>query len=560
MKDVCIIGAGASGLVSIKECLESGFNPTCFERAPWTGGLWRYHEEDIDGLSSVAKTTIINSSKEQSALSDFPPRKDLPNYCHNTQLIKYFDEYTEKFGLTKYVRLRHQVISVRQEGNKWSVSVKDLNTDNEETINFDAVMICTGHHVKPHIPSFPGQKRFKGKIIHTHSYKKPDGFEDKNIAVIGIGNSGGDAAAELSVVGKQCYLSTRRGAWISHRVGPYGMPFDLFFVRRFNDMIMNLMPFDMQCSIMESVFNQRFDHEMFGLKPKHRAFQQHPTVNDTLPNRIISGAVIVKGDIKTFTENGIIFLGDTEETPLDVVVLATGYEVSFPFLDKSIVDPQENEIDLYKYVFSPNVSNPETLAFIGNIQPVGALIPISELQARWVCQLLLGKVSLPSKEQMIQDIKKKRKEIKARYYNVARHTLEVDWVSFMDEIADQFGAKPNMSKLFFTDPALWSKMMFAPALPYHYRVHGPGKWDGARHAIMTLGDRLRGGVSLGINSTSATYLEASINDAEAPFSKKLSDAVADIFAVQPFISRAFKTFFTVYVMYSLLMWLLNLLW
>jgi dimethylaniline monooxygenase (N-oxide forming) len=559
MKEVCIIGAGASGLVSIKECLDAGFIPTCYERAGWTGGLWRYHDEDVDGFPSVAKTTIINSCKEQSALSDFPPRKELPNYCHNTLMVKYLDEYSENFGLQKYVKTRHEVVSVRQEGDKWIVTVNDNNSNEEKAQSYDAVMICTGHHVKPLIPTFKGQEKFKGIIMHTHSYKKPTGFEDKNICVVGIGNSGGDAAAELSVVGKQCYLSTRRGAWISHRVGPFGIPLDIFFMRRINELVLGLMSFEMRCSVMESALNQRFDHETYGMKPKHRFHQQHPTVNDTLPNRIISGTVIVKGDIKEFTENGIIFVGDTEETPLDIVVLATGYEVYFPFVDKSIVDPKKNEIDLYKHVFSPNVTrNTETLAFIGNFQPVGALIPISEMQARWVCQLLLGKVSLPSKQQMLADIAEKKRMLKSRYYDASRHTIQVDWLAFMDETAEQFGAKPDLKKIFFTDIALWSKMMFGPALPYHYRLNGPGKWLGAREAIMTVEERLKAGTSQGIKSTTATYLEPFKAEADLPFSQKLSNACADVLAIHPFIVRAAKTFFMVYIMYSFFLWLIHL--
>ncbi|RWS18669.1 dimethylaniline monooxygenase [N-oxide-forming] 5-like protein [Leptotrombidium deliense] len=39
--------------------------------------------------------------------------------------------------------------------------------------------------------------------MHTHSYKRPNGFENKNVVVVGIGNSGGDAAVELSMVAKQ---------------------------------------------------------------------------------------------------------------------------------------------------------------------------------------------------------------------------------------------------------------------------------------------------------------------------------------------------------------------
>ena len=39
-KRVAIVGAGATGLASIKCCLEEGLKPTCFERSDDLGGLW----------------------------------------------------------------------------------------------------------------------------------------------------------------------------------------------------------------------------------------------------------------------------------------------------------------------------------------------------------------------------------------------------------------------------------------------------------------------------------------------------------------------------------------
>ena len=42
--------------------------------------------------------------------------------------------------------------------------------------------------------------------------------------VVGVGNSGMDLAVELGRVGKKCFLSTRRGAWVGKRVGPGGIP------------------------------------------------------------------------------------------------------------------------------------------------------------------------------------------------------------------------------------------------------------------------------------------------------------------------------------------------
>lgn len=41
-KRVAIVGAGVSGLASVKCCLEEGLEPTCFERSDDLGGLWRF--------------------------------------------------------------------------------------------------------------------------------------------------------------------------------------------------------------------------------------------------------------------------------------------------------------------------------------------------------------------------------------------------------------------------------------------------------------------------------------------------------------------------------------
>lgn len=53
--------------------------------------------------------------------------------------------------------------------------------------------------------SLTGLDSFKGEIVHSHDYKTLMGYEDKRIVVIGIGNSGGDAAVELSRVAKQVH-------------------------------------------------------------------------------------------------------------------------------------------------------------------------------------------------------------------------------------------------------------------------------------------------------------------------------------------------------------------
>ena len=56
---------------------------------------------------------------------------------------------------------------------------------------FDAVIVCSGHHWRPKTPAFPGLATFQGRQMHSHSYKDYKGFENLNVLVVGVGNSGG---------------------------------------------------------------------------------------------------------------------------------------------------------------------------------------------------------------------------------------------------------------------------------------------------------------------------------------------------------------------------------
>ncbi|XP_029843021.2 flavin-containing monooxygenase 5 [Ixodes scapularis] len=490
---ICIIGAGSSGLVSARQMLDEGFDPVIYERSTSIGGLWVYHNDDVDGMASVMRSTIINTSKEMSAFSDFPPPKDAPNFMHNTKMLAYFRSYADHFGITERVHLRHDVLQVTpatdyEATGRWEVKVKDLNSGTELQETFDAVMVCVGHHVFPNVPKFRGQEKFKGRITHTHSIKVPDQFKDRRVAVVGIGNSGVDAVVDVSHVAAQTYLSTRRGGWIARRVGPNGVPIDAFLSTRLKNYIRHLLPESVTNEYAENFLNGTFNHEAYGLKPKHRYNAQHPTMNDSLPNKILSGFVLVKKDIVEFTEDGVLFEGDDEVTKLDDVILATGYQIKFPMLPKDVVSVVDNQVQIYKYVFPPGLKHP-TLAIMGLIQPVGAIFPIVEMQARWMAQLLAGNRKLPSEAEMYDDIARKRAALRRRYVDSPRHTIQVDWIDYMDELADQFGARPKILKYLFTDYELF-KALLGPCVPYQFRLEGPHSWAGARDAVLGARERI----------------------------------------------------------------------
>ncbi|XP_069121137.1 flavin-containing monooxygenase 5-like [Argopecten irradians] len=492
MKKIAVIGAGASGLPAIKCCLDEGLEPTCFERTDDIGGLWNYTHEVRPDQACVMKSTVINTSKEMMCYSDFPIPQEYPIYMHNTYVQKYFRLYAEKFGLEKYIKFNHEIIRLTKHEDfdntgQWTLQVRDRKSNDVTSCVFDAVMVATGHHAQKKMPDFPGMDAFKGSITHTHDYKSWEGYKDKKVVVVGVGNSGGDVAVELSNVASKVFLSTRRGTWVFNRIGPNGYPSDMLFSRRHVKLLNRILPKSLTNFRVHSRLNARFDHAKYSLKPKHAFSSQHPTLNDDLPNKIANGSIIVKPNIKQFTETEVEFDNGTKEE-VDAVVHATGYIFGFPFINKSVFDVKDNQIDLYKYMFPPDLEIP-TLSVIGCFQPLGAIMPLSEMQARLATRVFKGDVKLPPKVDQWTEIRRKRTEMRYRYVESTRHTIQVDFIPYMDELAELIGCCPNLAYMMLSDPVLALKCFFGSCTPYQFRLEGPGTWEGARQAILTQWDR-----------------------------------------------------------------------
>lgn len=94
------------------------------------------------------------------------------------------------------------------------------------------------------------------------------------------------------------------------KVGPKGLPLDSIAISRYNHFLAKILPYSMICNKFESFANSYLDHSLYNLKPKHRILGQHPTASDSMPIKLLSGVVVTRGNIKTFTENGVIFEGE----------------------------------------------------------------------------------------------------------------------------------------------------------------------------------------------------------------------------------------------------------
>lgn len=494
-KRIAIIGGGASGIGSIAALKEEGIEPVCFEASDRYGGTWNYREDSTIGYASIMPTTVLNHSKEIGAASNFPPRKEYNNFMRHQEVFQYLTEYYEHHQCEKYIHFNTEVINVKKADDydatgRFLVTVKDKISGKVSTDIYDGVMVCTGHFTIPKMEHFPGLENFKGTVMHTHSLKTVEKFKGQNVLIIGAGCSGLDAAEVISSVAKQVYLSVRHGMLVFNRVGPNGYPIDYIMLRRYLLAFLDILPIQF-CSwyIQTFYMDTKFDSNFYYVQPKYHVLAKDPVLNDAIPSKLLAGSVLQKGSAKHFTENGVLFDGDDNITEIDAVIMATGYKWAFSFLEDGLLQTEDGRINLYKCMYPSQLTH-SSLVFIGFINPFGPGIPIGELQCRYAAQIFADKVKLPSNGIMLKDAIERHRKNEERYLPSGYTSVQIDVISYCDDIASKFGVKPNLIKYFFTDFPLFLKLVFGPSVPYQYRLEGPHKWEGAREAIMTCNERL----------------------------------------------------------------------
>ena len=131
-------------------------------------------------------------------------------------------------------------------------------------------------------------------------------------------------------------------------------------------------------------------------KPDHKVGHAHPTVSDEIHDRLEAGAVTPKPNIRELRGDRVLF-EDGSEVEADVIVYCTGYKVSFPFFDEGFISAPDNDLPLYRRTFHPEI---EGVYFLGLAQPLGAIMPMAEQQAKWIAALLRGEYALPPAAEM----------------------------------------------------------------------------------------------------------------------------------------------------------------
>lgn len=363
-----VIGAGPVGLGVARALLAHGIAYDQLEADDDLGGNW-YH--------GVYSTAHIISSRKTTEFADYPMPAHFPDFPSAQQMLDYLREYAEHFGLREHIQFRTKVVmALPREDGRWELELaRHGEQAGGERRLYKGLIVCNGHHWDRRFPNYPGT--FTGEVIHSKDYKSPDQLRGKRVLVIGGGNSGCDIAAEAARVGTSCDLSLRHGVWFLPKT-LFGMPLA--------DISSGWFPVWAQRLFLRAMLRVvAGDLRKYGLpKPDHRIFDTHPTINSEVLHYVKHGRIRPRPDVTRYDERRVEF-ADGSAAEFDLVVCATGFHVSFPFLPAGLVPVEGSVAKLYAGTVLPDYKN---LYIVGTPQVrygFGPLVtPGAELIARMI--------------------------------------------------------------------------------------------------------------------------------------------------------------------------------
>uniref|UniRef100_A0A5B7BLT6 Flavin-containing monooxygenase n=1 Tax=Davidia involucrata TaxID=16924 RepID=A0A5B7BLT6_DAVIN len=372
-KHVCVIGAGPSGLVAARELRKEGHSVVVFEQKHDVGGQWLY-DPNVEGEDPLGRDTALKvhssmyaslrltSPREIMGFTDFPflvkKGGDMRRFPGHRELLLYLKDFCEWFGLKEMTRFNTRVeyvgmLDYAEFGRDLRWVVRTKENKAEKVV----------------------EEVFDAVVVATGHYSQP-----RLPAIKGMD-------------------SWRRKQMHSHI---YRVP----------------EPFRNEVVVVigNSLSGQDISMELVDVAKEIHLSAKSLDVSEGL-SKVLSkhDNLHLRPQIDFLQEDGRVLFVDGSWVIADIIIYCTGYSYSFPFLDtKGIVVVDDDRVGpLYEHTFPPSLA--PSLSFVGIPRKLIGF-PFFESQAKWIAQLLSGKRTLPSWDDMMQSIKE--------FY----HTRDVDGI------------------------------------------------------------------------------------------------------------------------------------
>ena len=413
---VAILGAGVSGLQSIRALRAKGFDVTAYDPNPSVGGLWRQNYLSFG----------IQAPKELFEFPDFEfSEAEVGEFASGAKVQQYIERYVDHFNIGDNIELNTSVISLTQnDDGSWSVKIKTID-GKEEDNHFDKVVVSTGLYSNdnPSLPAWATEaaSSFAGEILHSSRVRNAEQIQGKKVVVVGNGKSAVDIAVASSNAGADSVtLLSRNARWPTPRFIADLIPFQYVFLSRLGqNLVLGLTGPLPRCSpshssvwhsvgqyimppifkVVELLFAAQFRNLTGPTSPFNKVgvvkdFYGYAQVLDySFRDKVKSGEVDWRvGSIDSLESDGAVLSDGGEKVAADIIICGTGFQKDYSIFDRTTQQKLNVESDglwLFNHTVPTDVDN---LAFVGSELAVISNITGYGLQAAWLSKLWSGEI------------------------------------------------------------------------------------------------------------------------------------------------------------------------
>jgi hypothetical protein len=484
---LAIIGAGSSGLVTLKYALDrlAGWQVVCYEASDSTRGCWGFPYRGF--VSTTTKyTTQFACYPVYDAVMQSDDDRGYEEFFRDDEYGRYLDAFAQAHGLRDYIGLGQRVRRVDRVGASggWRLTVVDKASGAERLERFDAVIMATGlvadqPALSCDIPQLTSDAIYRHGAIES--------TRNQRVVVVGGGESAVDHAARLAdpALGNQVVMSLRSGIRVSPRYHPIrGVPSD-FLRNRF----MLAINRDFRNAIGQRFVEARIRYRewferAFGgggreadatasaarrrewdfrltRAAKDELFSVFHNKSDDFLDLVGDGRIEIVGP--AIDDSYRVYRGfdssDQHCIEPDLMVPAIGYRSTLSELTDGQVRLRDCYLGCCPVAF-------DDLFVVGFARPIIGNIPaISEMQARYIIGQLAGDHARPS--DLAERHRCERDEQERHYPRIDQDAVyPVEMFPYCDQLAREMGVSPWPS--WWRSPRRWIRVNLAPASTMHY--------------------------------------------------------------------------------------------
>ncbi|MBJ7906689.1 NAD(P)/FAD-dependent oxidoreductase [Streptomyces sp. DSM 110735] len=309
-RPVYVIGAGPGGLAVAHALRARGVRAVILEKADRVGASWRRHYDRLK----------LHTTRRLSALPGLPIPRAFGRWVSRDDVVRYLEKYAEHHELEIVTGVEVFRVEPAPDGAGWL-----LHASGGRELTGSAVVVATGFNHTPRLPDWSGLEDWDGEFLHASAYRNARPFADRDVLVVGVGNTGAEIAVDLVEGGAaRVRLAVRTVPHIVRRsTAGWSAQYTGILVRRLPVRLVDRLARPMARLSTPDLSEHGLPRPESGLYSRVRE-GAIPVQDVGLIDAVREGKVEITAAVEGF-EDGKVALADGSRVAPDAVIAATGY-------------------------------------------------------------------------------------------------------------------------------------------------------------------------------------------------------------------------------------------